>query len=137
VNVRGAKLSGFALSAMLAGLGGCLLAYQRLTLSADSFGVFSSLSLVALTYLAGIAAMSGSFTAGMLAPVGLLAIMMGQDVGNPSEYQFAISGLLLVVTAVIYPDGITGFIRSVWNRLAGRGRGDADSAEGQREASAA
>ena len=45
VNVRGAKLSGFALSAMLAGLGGCLLAYQRLTLSADSFGVFSSLSL--------------------------------------------------------------------------------------------
>ena len=33
---------------------------------------------------------------------------MGQDVGNPSEYQFAISGLLLVVMAVLYPDGITG-----------------------------
>ncbi len=121
VNVRGAKLSGFALSAMLAGLGGCLLAYQRLALSADSFSVFSSLSLVALTYLAGIAAMSGSLTAGLLAPVGLLAIVMGQDVGNPSEYQFAISGLLLVVMAVIYPDGITGFIRSTWHRLTRRG----------------
>ncbi len=117
VNVRGAKLSGFALSAMLAGLGGCLLAYQRLTLSAESFGVFSSLSLVALTYLAGIAAMSGSLTAGLFAPVGLLAIAMGQDVGNPSEYQFAISGLLLIVMAVLYPDGVTGFIRAIYRRL--------------------
>lgn len=123
VDVRGAKLSSFAISAMLAGLGGCLLAYQRLTLSADSFGVFNSLSLVALTYLAGIAAMSGSLTAGLLAPVGLLAIATGQDVGNPSEYQFAVSGLLLVVMAVLYPDGITGFVRSGWHRLPGRRRG--------------
>ena len=119
VNVRMAKLSGFALSAVLAGLGGCLLAYQRLTLSADSFGVFSSLSLVALTYLAGIAAMSGSLTAGILAPVGLLAIAIGGDVGNPSEYQFAVSGLLLVAMAVLYPDGITGFVRAGWHRVSG------------------
>jgi ABC-type branched-subunit amino acid transport system permease subunit len=125
VDVRAAKLSGFALSAMLAGIGGCLLAYQRLTLSAESFGVFSSLSLVALTYLAGIAAMSGSLTAGILAPVGLLAIATGGDVGNPSEYQFAVSGLLLVVTAVLYPDGITGFVRAGWHRITLPGRGSA------------
>lgn len=125
VDVRAAKLSGFALSAMLAGTGGCLLAYQRLTLSAESFGVFSSLSLVALTYLAGIAAMSGSLTAGVLAPVGLLAIATGGDVGNPSEYQFAVSGLLLVVMAVLYPDGITGFVRAGWHRVARSSRGSA------------
>ena len=127
VNVAGAKLSSFALSALLAGLGGCLLAYQRLTLSADSFSVFNSLSLLALTYLAGIAAMSGGITAGLLAPVGVLAIAMGQDVGKPSPYQFAISGLLLVVMAVAYPDGITGFVRHGWHRLR-RGRG-ADAGE--------
>ncbi len=121
VDVRGAKLSSFAISAMLAGVGGCLLAYQRLTLSADSFGVFSSLSLVALTYLAGIAAMSGSLTAGILAPVGLLTLITSGDVGNPSEYQFAISGLLLVVMAVLYPDGITGFVRSAWKSIARTG----------------
>lgn len=120
VDVRMAKLSGFALSAVLAGFGGCLLAYQRLTLSADSFGVFSSLSLVALTYLAGIAAMSGSLTAGILAPVGLFAIATGGDVGNPSEYQFALSGLLLVAMAVLYPNGITGFVRASWHRVARR-----------------
>jgi len=122
VNVAAAKLGSFAISAFLAGLGGTLLAYQRLTLSADSFGVFNSLSLLALTYLAGIAALSGGLTAGALAPVGLLAIAMGQDVGKPSPYQFAISGLLLVVMAVLYPDGITGGVRSLWRRLAG-GRG--------------
>jgi ABC-type branched-subunit amino acid transport system permease subunit len=117
IDVRMAKLSSFAISAMIAGLGGCLLAYQRQTLSADSFTVFSSLSLLALTYLAGIAVMSGSLTAGLLAPVGLFAIAMGQDVGNPSPNQFAVSGLLLVVMAVVYPDGITGFVRSTWHRL--------------------
>jgi ABC-type branched-subunit amino acid transport system permease subunit len=73
--------------------------------------------------------MSGSLTAGLLAPVGLLAIVMGQDVGNPSEYQFAISGLLLVVMAVIYPDGITGFIRSTWHRLTRRSHSGGNVAE--------
>ena len=122
INVAAAKLSSFAISAFLAGLGGTLLAYQRLTLSADSFGVFNSLSLLALTYLAGIAALSGGITAGALAPVGVLAVAMGQDVGRPSPYQFAVSGLLLVVMAVVYPDGFTGAVRSLWRRLT-RSRG--------------
>jgi branched-chain amino acid transport system permease protein len=120
INVAAAKLSAFAISAFLAGVGGTLLAYQRLTLSADSFGVFNSLSLLALTYLAGIAVLSGGLTAGALAPVGLLAIALGQDVGKPSPYQFAISGLLLVVMAVVYPDGFTGAARSLWNRATRR-----------------
>lgn len=119
VNVGAAKLSAFAISAFLAGLGGTLLAYQRLTLSADSFGVFNSLSLLALTYLAGIAALSGGITAGMLAPVGVLTVLMGQDVGKPSPYQFAISGLLLVAMAVLYPDGATGGFRALWHRWGG------------------
>jgi ABC-type branched-subunit amino acid transport system permease subunit len=120
IDVPMAKLSSFAISALLAGLGGCLLAYQRLTLSSESFGVFNSLSLLALTYLAGIAAMSGSLVAGALAPVGVFAIAMGQDVGKPSPYQFALSGLLLVVMAVLYPDGITGFVRTTWHRVLDR-----------------
>ncbi|MFV0318237.1 MAG: ABC transporter permease subunit [Microthrixaceae bacterium] len=118
VDVRMAKLSAFATSALLAGTGGCLLAYQRLTLSADSFGVFSSLSLVALTFLAGIGALSGSLVAGLLAPVGLFAIATGGDVGDPSEYQFAVSGLLLIAVTVLYPDGITGLVRAAWHRLS-------------------
>jgi len=117
-----AKLTAFSVSATLAGAAGTLLAYQRTTIGADSFGVFNSLSLLALTFLAGIAVMSGGLVAGLLAPVGLLAIAVGQDVGKPSPYQFAISGILLVLVTVLYPDGITGLVRAAWNRLRPRGR---------------
>ena len=121
VDVRSAKLTAFATSAALAGAAGTLLAYQRLTLSADSFQVFNSLSLLALTYLAGIAVLSGGLVAGVLAPVGILAIALGQEVGKPSPYQFAISGLLLVVVTVVYPDGLTGLAHAAARRLRRRG----------------
>jgi ABC-type branched-subunit amino acid transport system permease subunit len=127
VDVGAAKVSAFALSAALAGAGGVLLAYQRLTLSADTFGVFSSLSLLALVYLAGIGVMSGSLVAGVLAPVGILTVLTGQDVGQPSPYQFAVSGLLLVVAAVVYPDGISGAVRSAWSFVARRSTSGASS----------
>jgi ABC-type branched-subunit amino acid transport system permease subunit len=117
VDVRSAKLSSFAVSAALAGAAGTLLAYQRLTISADSFQVLNSLSLLAITFLAGIAVLSGGITAGLLAPVGVLAIAFGQEVGKPSPYQFAISGLLLVVVTVVYPDGLTGLARAGWRRI--------------------
>ena len=117
VDVRSAKLSSFAVSAALAGAAGTLLAYQRLTISADSFQVLNSLSLLAITFLAGIAVLSGGITAGLLAPVGVLAIAFGQEVGKPSPYQFAISGLLLVVVTVVYPDGLTGLVRAGWHRI--------------------
>ncbi|MBM3662690.1 MAG: hypothetical protein FJW94_07355 [Actinobacteria bacterium] len=122
IDVAWAKLTAFSVSATLAGAAGTLLAYQRTTIGADSFGVFNSLSLLALTFLAGIAVMSGGLVAGLLAPVGLLAIAVGQDVGKPSPYQFAISGILLVLVTVLYPDGITGLVRAAWNRLRPRGR---------------
>ena len=127
IDVARTKVTAFALSSVLAGVGGVLLAYQRVTVSADTFGVFSSLSLLALTYLAGIAAMSGTVVAGILAPVGVLALLSGQEVGQPSRYQFAVSGLLLVVAAVLYPDGISGAARSLWSRVARRSTSGASS----------
>ncbi len=117
IDVGWAKLTAFSVSATLAGAAGTLLAYQRASIAADSFGVFNSLSLLALTFLAGIAVMSGGVVAGVLAPVGVLAIVLGQDVGKPSPYQFAISGILLVLVTVLYPDGITGLVRAGWHRL--------------------
>jgi len=125
IDVGRAKVQAFALSAALAGAGGVLLAYQRITVAADSFGVFNSLSLLALVYLAGIAVMSGSVIAGILAPVGVLTLLSGQEIGQPSQYQFAISGFLLIAAAVIYPDGFSGAFRSAWSRLARRNKSGA------------
>ena len=63
----------------------------------------------------------------MLAPVGILTVLTGQDVGRPSPYQLAVSGRLLVVAAVVYPDGISGAVRSAWSFLARRSTSGASS----------
>jgi len=116
VDVRGAKLSAFAVSAVLAGVGGVMLAFQRESVSPASFGVFLSLAVLAITYLCGIASVSGALLAGVLAPTGVLAVMAGQDLTKTSPYAFAINGALLMVVAVLAPGGITGLVRTAFSR---------------------
>ena len=129
VDVVGAKLSAFALSSLLAGLGGVLLTYQRLTLTTDSFAVFLSLATLALTYLAGIASVSGAVLAGVLTPLGVFAVISGQDPVRVSPYSFVVNGALLVGVALVYPDGLTGAATRLarWGarRWGSAGRGEA------------
>ncbi len=108
VNVVQAKLVAGAVSSALAGVGGVLLAYQRQIVSVGSFLVFASLVAVALTYLAGITSPTGALIAGVLAAGGVLTTGLNQLSGEASEYQFAVSGLVLVFAAVRVPRGITG-----------------------------
>jgi branched-chain amino acid transport system permease protein len=127
VDVRQVKLRAFALSSLLAGIGGTLLAYQYDTLSVNSFTVFQSLALLAITYLGGIASLGGVLVAGLLAQGGVLTAAMG---GDSSQTQYAINGLLLIVVAAIYPEGISGaistLVRTVTRRAdGGAGRGTA------------
>jgi len=56
IRVAPAKLFAFALSAFIAGLGGGLLGYLQGTVSAPTFATFTSLSLLAIAYVAGIGA---------------------------------------------------------------------------------
>ena len=117
VDVRQVKLRAFALSILLAGIGGTLLAYQYDTLSVNSFTVFQSLALLAITYLGGIASLGGVLVAGLLAQGGVLTAAMG---GDSSQTQFAINGLLLIVVAAIYPEGISGAVSALWRRVTRR-----------------
>lgn len=123
IDVRRVKLGAFGLASFLAGLGGCLLAYQRQALSASSFAVFESLALLAMTYLAGIAGIAGALLAGAFAKGGLLTVILGQ---GSSKYQYAINGVALIVVAILYPNGITGAAGALWHRLRG-GRAAASS----------
>jgi len=116
INVSGIKLSAFAVSSFLAGLGGTLLAYKNQALSTDSFQVFSSLSYLALTYLGGIASISGAFVAGALSQEGIVTQLTSGS--RQSQYQFAISGVALIVVAIVAPSGITGVVRSAGRRVA-------------------
>ncbi|MEJ5256151.1 MAG: ABC transporter permease [Acidimicrobiales bacterium] len=114
VDVRHAKLTAFAISSFLAGLGGTLLAYEYQTLSATSFVVFQSLALLALTYLGGVASVPGAVIAGVLAQGGLLSAAMG---GGSSQTQFALNGAMLILVAAVYPDGLDGALRALRTRL--------------------
>lgn len=114
VDVRHVKVVAFGISSFLAGMGGCLLAYQRQALSASSFAVFESLALLAMTYLAGIGSIAGALVAGLLAKGGLVTALADQE---SSQYTFAINGVALIVVAILYPNGITGAASALWGRL--------------------
>lgn len=121
IDVVRVKLTAIAVSSALAGLGGCLFAYGHPSLSVDSFGIFNSLSLLALTYLGGIAAVGGAVLGGLLADGGIVTAATTGD-GAASQTQFALSGVMLIVVAIAYPDGVSGAIYRLRDRL----RGDRD-----------
>jgi branched-chain amino acid transport system permease protein len=108
INVARAKLTAFGLSAFLAGIGGALIGYQRQIVSARSFGLFDSMIVIAIVYLAGIAMPSGAVLAGVLASGGVLTVVLGQISDSGSANQMAFSGLLLLVAAIRLPSGIIG-----------------------------
>lgn len=105
IAVTRVKLAAFALSAFLAGLAGTLTAYQRQLVSVGSFGSFTSIVVLAITYLAGIATPLGAIGAGVLASGGVLTVALGDEA---SRYQFAVNGLMLVLAAILLPDGVVG-----------------------------
>ena len=77
-----------------------------------------------LTYLAGVSSVGGALLAGALAQAGIVtALLEGPTGGEADRYLFAISGVLLVVTVIVAPEGITGLVRNGLHRLR---RSDAD-----------
>ncbi len=117
VNVTVAKLSAFAVSSMIAGIGGVLLAYRG-SLAPESFTVFGALAFLALTYLGGIASLSGAVVAGVLFSGGVFTHLAGGQSGSQSDFAFAVSGIALIVVAVLYREGISGGLRSAVAGLA-------------------
>ncbi len=106
INVAPVKLYAFALSAFIAGIGGGLIAYQQGTVSSTAFAVFSSLSVLAIAYVAGIGRIAGAVIAGlMFASDGLFVSFLGKLL-HIGQYQMIIAGIALAFTAVQNPDGV-------------------------------
>src|SRR5207248_3223121 len=66
INVARTKLAGFAISSFIAGTAGGLLGYEQHILSNETFALFQSLALIAITYIAGITRISGAMVAGIM-----------------------------------------------------------------------
>ncbi|ANY22207.1 branched-chain amino acid ABC transporter permease/ATP-binding protein [Gordonia terrae] len=131
IDVSRTKLIAFAIGAFLAGLAGSLLAYQQTLATPEPFTVFLGISLFATMYIAGITSITGGILAGIMAPGGLLYLLMDRflDLG---DYYAVISGILLIVTIALNPDGIASRLPAVrWPavvRRRARPRGDGEEA---------
>jgi ABC-type branched-subunit amino acid transport system permease subunit len=106
IDVARAKLFAFALSAWIAGIGGCLLAYQGQIVSPTTFASGTSLALLAVVMVAGLGRIAGAVVAGvMLSANGLLVTFLNVQLGI-GNYQLVVAGLALTLTAIANPNGI-------------------------------
>jgi len=107
INVAQAKLMAFGLAAFIAGIGGALTGYMQGELTADSFAAFTSISLLAIVFVAGVGRIAGAAVAGiMFSAAGLFVTFLNIHL-NVGKYQAIVAGIALVLTAVQNPDGIT------------------------------
>jgi ABC-type branched-subunit amino acid transport system permease subunit len=108
INVAQGKLMAFGLAAFIAGIGGALTGYMQGELTADSFAAFTSISLLAIVFVAGVGRIAGAVVAGvMFSAAGLFVTFLNVHL-SIGKYQAIVAGLALVVTAVRNPDGLTG-----------------------------
>lgn len=108
IRVAPVKLYAFGLSSFIAGIGGSLLAFEQGTVSSASFSVQTSLSLLAIAYVAGIGRIAGAVMAGLLfASDGLLVSFLDRTV-HIGQYQTIVAGVALAITAINNPDGLAG-----------------------------
>ncbi len=112
ISVSRVKLQVFAISSFIAGIGGCLIAYRFGSVSDASFGTVASLTALAVAYLGGITCVSGAVASGITAASGVAFYAMSQVTGGLGKWEAFIGGALLILTAVLNPEGIAGGIRA-------------------------
>ena len=111
VNIARVKLEVFAASAFIAGVGGCLIAYRFGSVSDASFGTVASLTALAVAYLGGITCVSGAVTSGITASAGVAFYVLSNVTSTLGQWEVFIGGVLLILTAILNPEGIAGGIR--------------------------
>ena len=111
IDVTRVKMTMFAASSFIAGVGGTLIAYRFGSVSDLSYGVIASLTALSVAYLGGITSVSGAVTAGITAQAGIAFYGMSRLFDGMGSWEALIGGVLLIVTAILNPEGIAGGIR--------------------------
>lgn len=127
IDVVRTKLTIFAIGSFVAGLGGALISYRQSVASFDLFPTLLGLGLFATVYLSGITSVSGGILAGFLAINGVVFKATDEFIGLGAWYN-AITGVLLIVTIISYPNGLVGPIHEF--RRSARRAGADESASG-------
>ena len=115
ISVRNVKLTAFAVSSMIAGVGGALSAYNFGSVTAAQFGIVTALAFVAFAYLGGITTVTGALIGGLFVTEGLGFHAVVKWTGMPTSWELMFGGLALIITVVTHPEGVA----SVVQRAAG------------------
>ncbi len=116
--MAGTKLVGFAFSAALAAVAGCLVAYRFGSVSDASFGVMASLTALAFAYLGGVGTVGGAVASGLLVPSGVVFFLLSKLSGQVGPWETFIGGAVLVAMAIAQPEGVAGAWRHWRQRRA-------------------
>lgn len=109
VGVVETKALAFALSSVLAASAGVLMTYSLGQFSSASFDVLSvGLPLLAFAYLGGITSLYGALVGALMVPGGVAYVLISGWFVDPGSWYLLISGLALVLTAILNPEGVAG-----------------------------
>jgi ABC-type branched-subunit amino acid transport system ATPase component/ABC-type branched-subunit amino acid transport system permease subunit len=108
VNPRTVKLYAFVISAFIAGLAGCLYAYNFGSVSSDRFDAVTALSLIAFAYVGGITLISGAVFAGLISAQAIIPYALQDWFGLDGNWFLLFGGVLLIFTLLQNPTGVAG-----------------------------
>jgi ABC-type branched-subunit amino acid transport system permease subunit len=110
-SVTWAKLRGFALSGVVAGLAGGLFAGLSQTASGKPFGTLQSISLLAYAVIAGVGNIPGAVVGGAIVTLSTISFSSSSGaVSNPtaSSVTTMLTGAVLIAVLLLAPTGLTG-----------------------------
>jgi ABC-type branched-subunit amino acid transport system ATPase component/branched-subunit amino acid ABC-type transport system permease component len=119
IDVVRTKVAAFAIGGFLAGIGGALLAYQQTLAVASQYAPLTGLALFGAVYLAGITSISGGLLSGVMAAGGIVSVLFLNLFGDVSWYN-SLAAVGLIVTVVLYPEGLVGYYHALGDRLRKR-----------------
>lgn len=117
LNVSALKLIVFVISAVLAGVAGSLFAHLSGFVSPDSFGLDTSVLLVAMVMVGGL----GTITGGVIG--GVLLTLLPEWLRFSQAYYGMIYGAVIALLVVFLPGGIVGIVQDVATRAGRRPAG--------------
>lgn len=110
IDVKRLQWVAFVVAAIFAGLAGALYAFSKGSISPDAVGVGRSVDGLVMVLLGGLQTLAGPI-------VGAVTLTWLQDaVARNTDYWRALLGGIILVLVLVFPQGIAGFVRQLYER---------------------
>jgi branched-chain amino acid transport system permease protein len=110
IDVKRLQWVAFVVAAIFAGLAGALYAFSKGSISPDAVGVGRSVDGLVMVLLGGLQTLAGPL-------VGAVTFTWLQDaVARNTDYWRALLGGIILVLVLVFPQGIAGFVRQLYER---------------------